>query len=150
MGQKLVLLAIAMLGVAAGAAVFTFVYADGSSYLRDDAVACANCHVMGGHFAAWERGSHRTAAVCNDCHAPHDSWVAKYAVKAINGFNHSWAFTTGNFKDNFQITPLNRRVTEDACRHCHREIVRAIDASHAAGAGGSLSCIPCHQEVGHP
>jgi cytochrome c nitrite reductase small subunit len=145
-----VLLAIAMLGVAAGTGAFTFVYADGASYLRDDAVACANCHVMGEHFAAWQRGSHRSAAVCNDCHAPHGSWVAKYAVKAINGFNHSWAFTTGDFHDTFRLTPLNRRVTEAACRHCHGRVVRAIDESHSGGDGETLSCIRCHEEVGHP
>ena len=54
-----------MLGVATGAGAFTLVYADGAAYLRDDPIACANCHVMREQFAAWERGSHRTAAVCN-------------------------------------------------------------------------------------
>ena len=48
--------------------------------------------------------------------------VGKYATKAINGFNHSVAFTTGGFHEPIQITPRNRAVTEAACRKCHAEI----------------------------
>ena len=43
------------------------------SYLSTDPAACANCHIMGEHFAAWQRSSHRAAAGCDDCHMPHDS-----------------------------------------------------------------------------
>ena len=35
---------------------------------------------------------------------PHNSIVAKYAVKALNGFRHSYAFTTGNFDEPIRIT----------------------------------------------
>jgi cytochrome c nitrite reductase small subunit len=141
-------LAAVSLGIALGAACLTFVYADGAAYLTDDPEACANCHVMGGHVAAWERSSHRNAAVCNDCHAPHDGLVAKYAVKAINGFNHSWAFTTGRFEDTLRITPLNRRVSEAACRSCHASVVEMVDGTHSGGE--ETSCIRCHGAVGHP
>ena len=143
------LLAAVMLGLAAGAGAFTFVYADGASYLRDDAAACGNCHVMQEHLTAWQRGSHSGAAVCNDCHAPHGSFVAKYVVKGINGFNHGLAFTTGDFPEVFAMTGLNRRVTERACRACHDPVVSAIDGGHA-GADGAVECIRCHREVGHP
>src|SRR5688572_23773077 len=33
------------IGAAAGVGGFTFVYAEGASYLTDDPAACANCHV---------------------------------------------------------------------------------------------------------
>ena len=53
--------------------------------------------------------------------------VGKYTTKAINGFWHSFAFTTGRFPDNIQITPRNHRITEAACRSCHGDIVHAIE-----------------------
>src|SRR4051812_1724115 len=51
-------------GAAAGLGTYTFAYAKGASYLTDDPVACANCHVIIG----WTRSSHRSVATCNDCH----------------------------------------------------------------------------------
>lgn len=141
----------AAFGVAAGAAAgiggYVFVYAEGASYLTDDPAACANCHVMRAHLDAWSKSSHRAVAVCNDCHAPR-GLLRKYGVKAINGYNHSLAFVTGRFADPFHVTPLNRRVTEAACRTCHGEIVEAID--HAgSGAAEPISCVRCHADVGH-
>jgi len=140
-------------GVALGLGAFTFGYAKGYSYLTNDPAACANCHVMTEHFDAWNRSSHRAVAACNDCHTPHN-FVGKYAIKAQNGFWHSFYFTTGNFPDPLRITPRNRRVTEGACRYCHTEITEAIDpaadAAHAVGeAQGQTSCIRCHRYVGH-
>ena len=76
------------------------------------------------------KSPHRHVAVCNDCHAPHDL-VGKYAVKANNGFWHSFAFTSGDYPDPVRIKPGNREVTEGACRRCHAPIVEAIDANHS-------------------
>lgn len=154
-------------------AAFTFGYAKGASYLSTDPAVCANCHIMGEHFAAWQRSSHRAAAGCADCHMPHDL-VGKYLAKASNGFWHSLAFTTGAFPDPLQIKPHNRAITEGACRECHGEIVAAMDPaesgppsasrSRVAGTavsdrpqihdgtlatGGRESCIRCHTYVGH-
>jgi len=84
--------------------------------------------------------------VCNDCHAPHD-FFGKYWTKARNGYNHSLAFTTGRFHEPIQITPKNKSVTEGACRHCHQDIVQAIDAVHRDE--DRMSCIRCHDSVGH-
>jgi cytochrome c nitrite reductase small subunit len=138
----------AFLGVALGAGALTFAYADGAAYLTDDPAACASCHVMGGHFVAWERSAHRSGAACNDCHAPRDGFAAKYAVKALNGLRHGWAFTTGRYDDALRITPLNRRVSEASCRGCHARMVEAVDGAHSAD--GEISCIRCHGAVGHP
>jgi cytochrome c nitrite reductase small subunit len=144
-------------GVGAGLSAFTFAYADGAAYLTDDPAACGNCHVMREQLAGWGVSSHRAVAVCNDCHAP-KQLVAKYAVKAINGFNHSWAFTTGRFHEPIRITAMNESVTEGACRRCHGGIVEAIDAHPApsptdalaaAHATEPVSCIRCHRSVGH-
>ena len=118
--------AAASLGLAAGVGAYTFLYARGASYLTDDPRACANCHVMEEQYVGWTKSSHRAVAVCNDCHTP-PGLVPKYGTKAINGFNHSFAFTTGRFPEPIRITGRNRRVTEAACRKCHEPIVEAID-----------------------
>jgi len=156
--RRLALLAALALGLTAGLGAFTFVYARGYSYLTNDPAACANCHIMSEHFDAWNKSTHRSVATCNDCHTPHDV-VGKYTVKAKNGFWHSFYFTTGRYPDPLRITEGNREVTEDTCRYCHAAITQAID--HAASTSSRaaamtakrtdepLSCIRCHQYVGH-
>jgi cytochrome c nitrite reductase small subunit len=139
----------ALAGVAMGAGAFTFVYAQGASYLGSDPASCANCHIMADHFSAWRQSSHRSVAVCNDCHSP-ASPIPKLFVKAVNGWNHSVAFTTGNFPEPLRITRFNEKVTENACRSCHEPIVQAIDTHPGAKEGMSMSCIRCHDQVGHP
>lgn len=56
-------------GLAVGLGGFTFVYAKGASYLQNDPAACVNCHIMSDQYTAWNKSSHRSVAVCNDCHA---------------------------------------------------------------------------------
>ncbi|MSS73188.1 MAG: cytochrome c nitrite reductase small subunit [Candidatus Latescibacteria bacterium] len=134
------------IGLAAGVGGYTFIYARGASYMTNDPAACANCHIMGDHFDAWVKSSHRAVAVCNDCHTP-PGLVGKYAAKASNGFWHSFAFTSGRFPDPLRIKPHNREITEQACRKFHQEIVEAIDARHQGA--GQIGCIRCHLSVGH-
>ena len=168
---KWTLAAALAVGMAAGLGLFTFGYARGYSYLGHDPAACANCHIMSEHYAAWTKASHHTVATCNDCHTPH-GLIGKYAVKARNGFWHSFYFTVGGYPDPLRITEGNRRVTENACRYCHSEITEAIDhvasrdartvrfaaqgapvapssPPHDAGSGEPISCIRCHRYVGH-
>jgi cytochrome c nitrite reductase small subunit len=90
------LLASAIIGVAVGLAAYTFIYAKGYSYLTNDPAACANCHVMQAQYDAWMKSSHHSVAACNDCHTPHNI-IGKYAVKANNGFWHSFYFTSGHY-----------------------------------------------------
>ena len=159
-------------GLAVGLGAYTFLYANGASYLSTDPAVCANCHIMQEHFDAWQRSSHRAGAGCADCHMPHD-FIGKYAAKASNGFWHSLAFTSGRFPDPLQIKPHNRAITENACRNCHANIVAAIDpvmdreTRNRSGVRGApatdrsqihdaamddsnmMSCIRCHVYVGH-
>jgi cytochrome c nitrite reductase small subunit len=127
-----------LIGSLCGIGLFTFGYSRGASYLTDDPAACANCHIMEEQHAGWVKSSHRNVAVCNDCHAP-PGLIPKYWTKAVNGFFNSYAFTTGHFEDNIQITVRNRSITGRACLKCHSEIVHGIQ-------GG---CIDCHRQVGH-
>lgn len=134
------------LGIIVGVGSFTFGYAKGFSYLSNDPAACANCHIMQGHYDSWQKASHHHVAVCNDCHLPHDV-VGKYVTKADNGFFHSLAFTLDNFHEPIQIKPRNRRVTQQACIDCHRDTVHQM--LPAEREGDMMMCIHCHADVGH-
>lgn len=137
-----------LLGVLLGVGGYAFFYAKGYSYLLNNPAACANCHVMRQEFDAWVKSSHHSAATCNDCHTPHNL-VGKYGVKAMNGFFHSFYFTTGRYPDNIQITNFDRKVTENACRNCHQNIIQAIDAENVHGRAQGIECTRCHYSVGH-
>jgi cytochrome c nitrite reductase small subunit len=139
-----------MIGVALGTGAYTFIYARGYSYLSDDPEACVNCHIMREQFDAWHHSSHRAVATCNDCHTP-TGFAAKWWTKAQNGFWHSYYFTLGTFPDPIRITERNRRVTEEACRKCHADIVHAIEmpAGRMFAHTERLSCTPCHRDAGH-
>lgn len=148
MQTRLAIAAGIALGLLLGLGGYTFIYARGASYLTDRPEACANCHVMQEQFDGWQRSSHRSVAVCNSCHTPHD-FVGKYTTKALNGFWHSFYFTTGTFPDPIRITPRNARVTENTCRTCHAGLVHAIEAVSVSTSVASASCVSCHRNVGH-
>ena len=135
-----------LIGLGIGVASYTFLYAQGWSYLTNDPAACANCHIMQDHYAAWMKSSHRSVATCNDCHTP-TNLVAKYYIKADHGFWHSYAFTTGDFHEPIHMKARSQAVTESACRVCHAAIVQAIETPHRGGE--QFSCIRCHNTVGH-
>jgi cytochrome c nitrite reductase small subunit len=135
-----------LFGTAAGVGGYVFLYARGASYLSDDPAACANCHIMREQFAAWTHAPHHQVAVCNDCHTP-AGLVPKYVTKALNGYHHSLAFTSGAFHEPIRIKSGNRAITEARCRSCHQAIIDSIDRFH--GPPNQLSCIRCHADVGH-
>ena len=144
----LMLLLAVLVGAAVGVGGYAFVYARGYSYMLNNPSACANCHVMRIQYDAWVKSSHHSVATCNDCHTPHNL-AGKYAVKAMNGFFHSFYFTTGHYPDNIEITHFDRTVTENACRRCHGNIVQAIDANDVHGQAEVIQCTRCHYSVGH-
>lgn len=146
LGYALPVLLAVLVGMGLGVGVYTFGYARGASYMTDDPAACANCHVMREQFESWMKSSHGRVAVCNDCHTPR-GLAPKYATKAINGFFHSLAFTTGRFPDEIQITERNFNVAESSCLKCHADIVSSIRATR--GHREDVSCIQCHARVGH-
>jgi cytochrome c nitrite reductase small subunit len=145
--RRLVLAAGLLTGAAVGLGVYTFGYARGHSYLTNDPAACLNCHVMRDQYDAWQRSSHHAVATCNDCHTP-AGFIPKYAVKASNGFWHSFAFTTGRYADPIRIKPGNRAIAEAACLKCHADVVDAI--VHPAHAKPGQGCLHCHGAAGHP
>jgi cytochrome c nitrite reductase small subunit len=144
----LLLTAAVLVGMTGGLGLYTFVYAKGYSYITNDPQACANCHVMNQQFDGWVKSSHRSVAVCNDCHVPHDL-IGKYRVKASNGFWHSYYFTTQTFEEPIRATAKSRRVVEANCRRCHEPVVQAMGTPSHAGEDDILSCVRCHGSVGH-
>jgi cytochrome c nitrite reductase small subunit len=133
-------------GLAAGLGAFTFGYGEGASYLSNNPTACTNCHVMQEHYDTWLKSSHHKVATCNDCHLSHHP-IGKWVTKADNGFFHSLAFTLNNYPEPLQIKGRNRRVTQDACLHCHSDFVEnMLPTKHG---GDMLNCMKCHADVGH-
>ncbi len=142
------LFAFASLGLVMGLGGFTAFHAEGLSYLTDDPAACVNCHVMSDQYEAWWRSSHRAWATCNDCHVPHD-FLGKWTRKAINGWNHSVKFTTGDFHEPIMIKPQNEAVLLENCLNCHQTMVNDMLLGHRP-ARDDLRCVDCHGNVGHP
>ncbi len=135
-----------LVGIPLGVSTGTFIYADGFSYFSGNPKACMNCHVMKSNFDSWNTSSHKAVATCNDCHTS-GSFISKYSQKALNGFMHSWAFTTGNFHEPIQIKPFNQRIAQQSCLKCHSNL---IEASHFGNVGfGNRNCLNCHSNVGH-
>jgi cytochrome c nitrite reductase small subunit len=135
-------LAAATAGLAIGVGAYAFHFAKGSSYLGNDPATCANCHVMQGHYSGWQAAPHHLIATCNDCHTPHNP-LAKYVVKALNGYHHSMAFTLSGYPDVIRARPESSEIVEANCRRCHQDLVEAL--VHGSG----ISCIRCHASAGH-
>ncbi len=145
-GHSLIVMIGLLIGTPVGLGTFTFYYANGFSYLSDNPKSCINCHVMNSQFESWKKSSHRAVAVCNDCHTP-GGYLTKYAAKASNGFAHSWAFTTGQFKEPIEIKPHNRERVEVSCRNCHSAL---LESSHFSRQQlKQVTCTHCHSQVGH-
>jgi cytochrome c nitrite reductase small subunit len=139
--KSLPVLAAALAGIAAGFGGYAFAYAKGTSYLGNDPATCANCHVMNAQYDGWQKSSHHGFATCNDCHTPYGA--GKYVAKATNGYHHSMAFTVGGFPDVIRARAESRAIIEGQCRACHADLVQSMTA------GGEVSCIRCHDAVGH-
>ncbi len=104
---------------------------------------------MNEQYESWERSGHRHVAVCNDCHAPHNL-LGKYFVKAINGYNHSAAFTKDQFEWPIHIKSMNRKIVQNACLYCHKDITQDMNiVDHKKDYQNSGDCLHCHSKVGH-
>jgi cytochrome c nitrite reductase small subunit len=134
-------------GILLGLGGATFEYAEGLSYLSTDPAACANCHIMQSQYDSWQKASHHATAVCVDCHLPAD-FAGKYLAKAVNGWNHSRAFTLQDFPEPIRITPRNAEILQENCVRCHDAVTHGL-GPRAGGAERSDGCVHCHGSVGH-
>jgi cytochrome c nitrite reductase small subunit len=145
--RKSALVVAVLLGLLFGVGVFTFGYGKGFSYFSSNPQACVNCHIMQDEYNSWQHAPHHTAAVCVDCHLPHD-FIPKMIAKSDNGWRHSKAFTLQNFHEPIQITPRNARILQDNCLRCHGDLVHGI-VHGSSGAADAIQCVHCHRGVGH-
>ena len=144
--RPLVLLA-ATVGILLGVGGYTFLYAEGLSYMSDDPKVCINCHIMQPQYDSWQKASHHGVAVCVDCHLPHD-FLGKYIAKAENGWHHSKAFTTQDFHEPIMIKAPNARILQDNCLACHQDLVHELVVG-LNGSAEEVQCVHCHITVGH-
>lgn len=135
-----------LIGVPVGIGGITLHNGEGLSYLSNNPQACVNCHIMKDQYDSWMKSSHKMAATCNDCHTP-GNFLEKYFAKASNGFWHSWAFTTGRFREPIRIKRHNRLLVEKACRTCHQSLLESSNLiDHNVK---QVSCLKCHTNVAH-
>ncbi len=134
-------------GVLAGIGGFTFIYAEGLSYVSTEPKVCANCHIMQAQLDSWQKSSHKNVAGCVDCHLPH-TFVAKYLAKAENGYSHSKEFTFQNFHEPIMAKEKSIQILQDNCLNCHGALVNDM-VMGATTAPDAVRCIKCHSGVGH-
>jgi len=130
-------------GIALGMVVWVARISNAMSYLSDAPETCMNCHVMTDAYATWRRGSHARAAVCNDCHVPHENVAAKMAFKAMDGTKHSAVFTLRREPQVLHLSTLARPVVQANCIRCHMDQVAMI---RVAGTS-ERACWDCHREI---
>ena len=146
----MVLVLCLLLGVFLGLSGYTFVYANGASYLSNDPRACVNCHIMREQYDGWQKTLHHAVATCNDCHVPHDI-VGKYLTKIDHGYRHSKGFTFQDFHEPIQIKGSSLRVVQDNCVRCHETTVseQSDYSFRSSEPAAAANCVHCHAEVGH-
>lgn len=137
-----------LVGLLLGLGAYTFHFAEGLAYFSNDPDACANCHIMREYLDSWQKSSHHTRAVCNDCHSPH-SLVPKMITKADNGWNHSVKFTLSTFADPIRIRPVNAARVRENCVQCHQGLLDDVLSLPVHSASEDIDCLRCHAGVGH-
>jgi cytochrome c nitrite reductase small subunit len=145
--KRFIGLAAVLTGILAGVGGYTFLYAEGFSYMSDDPEVCVNCHIMQPQYDSWQKASHHTAARCVDCHLPHD-FFRKYLAKADNGWHHSKGFTMQDFHEPIMIKEPNSKILQENCLACHGDLVHELVVG-VNGPADEVRCVHCHVEVGH-
>ncbi|MDT8447805.1 MAG: cytochrome c nitrite reductase small subunit [bacterium] len=158
MNRKSALILISMLLLIAAALLVNLVKASkAGSYFSSDPKACINCHVMNASYASWQHSAHARVATCVDCHLPAGNGLAKYAAKALDGWNHSYAFTfSGDLGPSINISQHGAKRVQQNCIRCHSPLVGTLQANAALNAQVSghgpedrRNCWTCHRAVPH-
>ncbi len=142
-----------LIGIIVGMGALIFHISNASSYLSDEPETCINCHVMFPQYTTWAHSSHREAAVCNDCHVPHENVVRKYYFKANDGARHATIFTLGTEPQVIQMKEAGIQVVQNNCERCHWEQISRVSIADVSGenymTGQGKLCWGCHREVPH-
>jgi len=133
--------AVVVAGIAVGLGAFTFVYAKGYSYLGHDARGVRQLprdERAVRRLDAGESPDGRAVAPTATCR---NNVVGKYAVKAWDGFWHSYYFTANTYPDNIRITKLDSASSRDSAAPATRRSCRTSRPMRA-GRGGLVHPLP--------
>ena len=133
------------IGLTVGIGIFTFSFADGLSYLANDAKTCVNCHIMQPVYNSWQKSPHSQAATCQQCHISHQL-IEQYIQKASQGLRHAYAFTFTEPEINLKISKSGYTQTLKNCVKCHQDLFARESPIHNAEAP---RCLMCHNSVHH-
>jgi len=147
--RLMIVLLAAGFGLLMGVGGYTFVYAQGFSYLSDSPQACINCHIMQPQYDSWLKASHSNVANCVDCHLPQENFFHKYFSKMDNGYFHSVGFTFQNFAEPIEIKPRNFQILQNNCIRCHGDLVHKLAPGERLRDIQAFNCVQCHRSVGH-
>ncbi|MGQ9505400.1 MAG: cytochrome c nitrite reductase small subunit [Thermogutta sp.] len=137
----------AALGACLGLGALTVHVSRAPSYLSDEPEVCVNCHVMRPEYVSWRHSSHAEVANCNDCHVPHDSFLAHWLFKARDGLWHATVFTMRWEPQVIRLSDRAVPVVEANCRRCHEHLVGFTALREHER--DDLRCWDCHGQVPH-
>jgi cytochrome c nitrite reductase small subunit len=105
---------------------------------------CSSCHIMDSAFGSFTASNHSTL-MCNDCHAPSDSFLTKMTFKARTGMGHVYYNTLGVEKipDVLHATSNSAEVVDKNCIKCHAPSLQLVDHD------SKERCADCHRSVPH-
>jgi cytochrome c nitrite reductase small subunit len=138
------LIGILVLLVALG--VFAWV-TDAPAYLGHAASTCNNCHVMDAQYENWAHAAHANAAVCTDCHLPHQNLASYYIYKGYSGLKDVLSFTLKTYPAAIRATAQTDGILQANCIRCHADTVDAIVYGQARPF--DRTCWDCHRSVAH-
>ena len=128
-------------------ALGVFVYVTGApAYAGTAASTCNNCHVMDAQYENWYHAGHAEAAVCVECHLPHQNLLVYYLEKGRTGLHDVYFFSTGQTPALIRAKPRTRQIIQENCIRCHRATVEEIVAGPQAF---DRTCWDCHRRAAH-
>ena len=125
----------------------------GTSYLSSDPEVCLNCHIMTPEYMGWLHGSHKTSAVCVDCHLPHNNFVNKWVTKGETGMRHLYVWTTQTEPQVIRAIDSSKDGIAANCLRCHADLMDTTKlvrtSMKTVKADDNKLCWDCHRETGH-
>ena len=115
---------------------------------------CASCHLISPSVTSWSQGQHKDVT-CLKCHA--DPGYIGYVKRKIGGLKEVYLHVT-----NQEPNKLSARLNVEACIACHTGsdfpkaknlLLTSGDMApkfqHAEILKTKISCLTCHENVGH-
>ena len=115
---------------------------------------CASCHQISPSVTSWAQGKHKDVT-CLKCHA--DPGTIGYVTRKIGGLREVYLHVTNQVPNK-----ITARLNPEACIACHTNsgypkaknlLLTSGDLAprfqHAEILKDKISCLTCHQNVGH-